>query len=158
MARQGLSITPHLPTYKTVHDDRNMTLLKPTGSQKPPKTPKTPPKPPHDGFWGCLGTVLGWFWLVFCVFWCVLGPVGFNTRRHPQRYRGWQRLWSGLSRRSRQCPAWVPEGSLAGNFWVGFPGIFGQTWPQDPSRSPGLALQFNLHEKSAPQTNSKAIS
>ena len=33
-----------------------------------------------------------------------------------------------------------------------------QTWPQDPSRSPGLALQFNLHEKSAPQTNSKAIS
>ena len=53
---------------------------------------------------------------------------------------------------------WVPEGSLAGNFRVGFPWIFGQTWPQDPSRSPGLALQLNLHEKSAPQTNSKAIS
>ena len=53
---------------------------------------------------------------------------------------------------------WVREGSLAGNFRVGFPGIFGQTWAQDPSRSPGLALQFNLHEKSAPQTNSKAIS
>ncbi len=53
---------------------------------------------------------------------------------------------------------WVPEGNLAGIFRVGFPVIFGQTWPQDPSRSPGLALQFNLHEKSAPQTNSKAIS
>jgi hypothetical protein len=30
--------------------------------------------------------------------------------------------------------------------------------PQDPSRSPGLTLQFNLHEKTAPQTKSKAIS
>ena len=50
---------------------------------------------------------------------------------------------------------WVPEGSLAGNFRVGFRLIFGQTWPQDPSRSTGLVLQCRLHQKSAPQTNSK---
>ncbi len=46
----------------------------------------------------------------------------------------------------------VPEASLAGDFRVGFQKIFGRTWPQDPSRSPGLALQFNFHEKYAPQT------
>ncbi len=29
--------------------------------------------------------------------------------------------------------------------------------PQDPSRSTGLVMQLKLHEKSAPQTNSKVI-
>ncbi len=53
---------------------------------------------------------------------------------------------------------WVPEGSLAGNCWVGFPLIFGKTWPQSPSRTAGLVLHCRLHHKSAPQTNSKAIS
>ena len=50
------------------------------------------------------------------------------------------------------------EGSLAGNFRVGFRPIFGQTWPQNPSRTTGLVLQCRLHQKSARQTNSKAIS
>ena len=36
--------------------------------------------------------------------------------------------------------------------------IFGQTWPQNPFRTTGLVLQCRLHQKSAPQTNSKAIS
>ncbi len=53
---------------------------------------------------------------------------------------------------------WVPEGSLAGIFGVGFRPIFGQTWPQNPSRTTGLVLQCRLHQKSARQTNSKAIS
>ncbi len=49
---------------------------------KPPKTHKTIPKPyqnhPTTGFGG-LGKAWDWFWLVFGVFWGVLGPVGFNT-------------------------------------------------------------------------------
>ncbi len=45
---------------------------------------------------------------------------------------------------------WVLEGSLAGHFRIGVPGMFGQTWPRDPSRSTGLALQFNVYEKSGP--------
>ena len=53
---------------------------------------------------------------------------------------------------------WVPEGRLAGIFRDGFRPIFGQTWPQNPSRTTGLVLQCRLHQKSAPQTNSKAIS
>jgi hypothetical protein len=40
----------------------------------------------------------------------------------------------------------------------GFRPIFGQTWPQNPSRTTGLVLQCRLDQKSAPQTNSKAIS
>ena len=40
----------------------------------------------------------------------------------------------------------------------GFRAIFGQTWHQNPSRTTGLVLQCRLHPKSAPQTNSKAIS
>ncbi len=52
----------------------------------------------------------------------------------------------------------VPEGSLAGNLWAGFRPIFGQTWPQNTSRSTGLVLQCWLHQKSARQINSKAIS
>ncbi len=39
-------------------------------------------------------------------------------------------------------------------FWL----IFCQTWPQNPSRTTGLVLQCRLHQKSAPQTNSKSIS
>jgi hypothetical protein len=41
---------------------------------------------------------------------------------------------------------------------LGFWPVFGQTWPQNPSRTTGLVLQCRLHQKSAPQTNSKAIS
>ena len=52
---------------------------------------------------------------------------------------------------------WVPQGNLAGDFRVGFPMILGQTWPQDLARSPGPALQINLHENSALQTNFTAI-
>ncbi len=36
--------------------------------------------------------------------------------------------------------------------------IFGQTWPQNLSRTTGLVLQCRLHQKLAPQTNSKSIS
>ena len=43
------------------------------------------------------------------------------------------------------------------NVRVGFLPMFGQTWPQNPSRSTGLVLQCRLHQKSAPQTNSKAM-
>ncbi len=50
------------------------------------------------------------------------------------------------------------ESIQAGNLQVGFPLILGQTCPQDPPRSPRLALQFSLHEQSAPQNNSKAMS
>jgi hypothetical protein len=53
---------------------------------------------------------------------------------------------------------WVPESNLAENFRPEFRPIFGQTWPQNPSRSTGLVLQCRLHHKSAPQTNSNAIS
>jgi hypothetical protein len=52
---------------------------------------------------------------------------------------------------------WVPEGSLAVFFAGRFQGFFGQTWPRDPSRSPGLGLQLNLHQKSKPEILSKAI-
>ena len=40
----------------------------------------------------------------------------------------------------------------------GFRAIFGQTWPQNPSRTTGLVLQCRLDQKSAPQINSKAMS
>ncbi len=60
--------------------------------------------------------------------------------------------------RISDCSVWVPEGSLAGNFRVGFRPIFGQAWPQNPSRSTGLVLQYRLHQKSTRQTNSNAIS
>ncbi len=40
----------------------------------------------------------------------------------------------------------------------GFRPIFGQTWPQNPSGTTGLVLQCRLHQKLAPQTNSKTIS
>ena len=55
------------------------------------------------------------------------------------------------------CHSWVLEGSLAGNCRVGFRLIFGQTWPPTPSRSMGLVLQCRLYQKSAQETNSKAI-
>ena len=45
-----------------------------------------------------------------------------------------------------QSPPWVPGGSLAGNFWVGVRLIFGQTCPQNLSRSTGLVLQYRLHQ------------
>ena len=53
---------------------------------------------------------------------------------------------------------WVPKCSLAEHFRAGFPGIPGRHRPRDPFRSPGLARNINLHEKSAPQTISKAMS
>ena len=53
---------------------------------------------------------------------------------------------------------WVLEGSLAGNCRAGFRSIFGQTWPQNPSRTTGLVLQCQLHQQSAPQTTSKPMS
>ena len=36
--------------------------------------------------------------------------------------------------------------------------MFGQTWPQNPSRTTRLVLKCRLHQKSARQTNYKAIS
>ncbi len=59
-----------------------------------------------------------------------------------------------------RCHQAILSGSLAilsSDCWVGFRPIFGQTWPQNPSRTTGLVLQCRLHHKSAPQTNSKAI-
>ena len=53
---------------------------------------------------------------------------------------------------------WVPEGSLAKNCRAGFPGLQPGDRPRDPPRSPGLARDINLHQKSTPETNSKAIS
>ncbi len=53
------------------------------------------------------------------------------------------------------------SGSLAilnSDFWAGFRSMFGQTWPQNHSRTTGLVLQCRLHQTSAQQTNSKAIS
>ncbi len=44
---------------------------------------------------------------------------------------------------------WVPEGSLAGNLWVGFRSIFGKTWLPNPSRTTGLVLQCRSHQKLA---------
>ena len=43
-------------------------------------------------------------------------------------------------------------------FILGFWPIYGRTWPRDPPRSTGPAPHINLHKKSAPETNSKAIS
>ncbi len=53
----------------------------------------------------------------------------------------------------------ILSGSLATRYsdFPGFRPIFGQTWPQKPSRTTGLVLQCHLNQKSAPQTNSKAI-
>ena len=39
-----------------------------------------------------------------------------------------------------------------------FPGFSAETDPRDHPRSPGPAPHISFHEKSAPQTNSKAIS
>ncbi len=62
----------------------------------------------------------------------------------------------------------VGVGALAGSLavhwqlgiliYVVFGQFFGQTWPQNPSRTTGRVLQCRLHQKSAPQTNSKTIS
>ncbi len=62
-------------------------------------------------------------------------------------------VWISRCLPSPQQVLWVPEGNLAGNFRAEFLPIFGQTWPQNPSRSTGLVLQCRLHHKSAPQTN-----
>ncbi len=64
-------------------------------------------------------------------------------------------------RSARWSPIWATiSGSLAIRNYIfsGFRSIFGQTWPPNPSRTTGLVLQCRLHQKSAPQTNSKAIS
>ena len=82
------------------------------------------------------------------------------SRRVDRPYLGRVLLWVLLpvQRHGHKLDLnWVPEGSLAGNFRIGFRPIFRQTWPQDPSRSTGLVLQCRLHQKSARQTNSKAI-
>ena len=44
----------------------------------------------------------------------------------------------------------------AGDFRPGFPWIFGRSRPPGSPRSPGPAPHINFHEKSAPQTKSKA--
>ena len=67
-------------------------------------------------------------------------------------------MWVGfVFYRGHQCHL---SGSLAIRYsdFPGFRQIFGQPWPQNPSRATGLVLQCRLHQKSAPQTNSKAIS
>ena len=48
--------------------------------------------------------------------------------------------------------AW-PQNELSGRSQM-----FGQSWPQGPSRTTGLVVQCRLHQISARQTNSKAIS
>jgi len=50
----------------------------------------------------------------------------------------------------------VPEGTLAGMFRPSFPLFLAESHPRDPPRSWGPAPQIKVHEKSAPQTNSKA--
>ena len=79
-------------------------------------------------------------------------PHRSNTVEYPEspKYKGTQSISLSVY--------WVPEGNLAGNVRAGFRAIFGQTWAPNPSRSTGLVLQCRLHQKSARQSNSKAIS
>ena len=73
-------------------------------------------------------------------------------------------FWGG--RFSPCSQAWMAPGLLLSGSWAirnyvfcrFFLQIFGQTWLQNPSRTTGLVLQCRLHQKSAPQTNSKTIS
>ena len=67
-------------------------------------------------------------------------PLGTSTAcgAAPGQLRGGQKL------------SWLRNSDC----WVGFRPMFGQTWPQNPSRTTGLVL----HQKSAPQTNYNAIS
>ena len=73
------------------------------------------------------------------------GPAGVMSQRAPEvNFR----------------PSVVMSGSCANRYSVfsGFRPIFGQPWPPNLSRTTGLVLQCRLHQKSAPQTNSKTIS
>ncbi len=87
-------------------------------------------------------------------------PGGPGARVPPERVR-----LDSHTRRSparKHCCANIARlsGSLAirNSDFSGFRLIFGQTWAQNPSRTTALVLQCRLHQKPAPQTNSKAIS
>ncbi len=92
----------------------------------------------------------------------------------PAPYRQRRRVWNHAVPCSRLAVRWTLwnfivcsrtshsrksglSGSLAilnSDLWAGFRPIFGQTWPQNTSRTTGLVLQCRLHQKSAPQANS----
>ena len=96
------------------------------------------------------------------------GPVPARSRG-PRPHRVPVRRASCLARPPRGCypnsyrpivATWhILSGSLATRYsdFSGFRTIFGQTSPQNPSRTKGLVLQCRLHQNSAPQTNSKAM-
>ncbi len=79
------------------------------------------------------------------------GLLGYPTA-HP----GVQQVYAVVFGR----PGVALSGSLATRYsdFSGFRPIFGQSWPHNPSRTTGLVLQCRLHQKPAPQTNSKTIS
>ncbi len=66
--------------------------------------------------------------------------------------------WQFLQVFGRFSADFRPNFRFSYSDFSGFRPIFGQTWPQNPSRTTGLVLQCRLNQKSAPQTNSKAIS
>ena len=86
------------------------------------------------------------------------GPAGFPAAVAPAVVlrRGQLGNFKG-HKRPMGNTCWVPEGSLAGNFRARFsPDCWPKSHPGIPARSPGPAPHVNLHEKSAPQTKSKA--
>ena len=52
----------------------------------------------------------------------------------------------------------LKKGGKNQNYRAGFPGFWPGDRPRDPLRSTGCTPDVNLHQKSAPETNSKAIS
>ncbi len=92
---------------------------------------------------------------------------GRSGRRQPPRGGGPGRTsgppdpWAASDRASFSLlppPSGAHREDKIFKFFAGFWPIFGQTWPQNPSRRMGLVLQCRLHQKSAPQINYKTIS
>ncbi len=75
---------------------------------------------------------------------CDVGPVHLPPTSHFVAVR-----WKGIL-----SDSWAIRNSVCFSFRL----ILGQTWPQHLSRTTGVVLQCRLHQKSSPQTNSKAIS
>ena len=96
-----------------------------------------------------------------CKFWCMeLGSRHGPSRLTPSSAarcglrRAWCQPGGGLGERQRGClkAVWLEI------FGPAFPGCSAEVEPRDPPRSPGPAPHINLHEVSAQQANSKAIS
>ena len=64
-------------------------------------------------------------------------------------------IWSAIKKRSHRGFAGYLKVEIFGPVFSGFPA---ETDPRDPPRSPGPAPHVKMHEKSAPENNSKAIS